>query len=71
LIRIGAVVRLGIAFLSGKESAPRVSILQNAYQTDYQIIMARGVVASIPVLLVFILAQKYVIRGASRSGLKG
>jgi ABC-type maltose transport system permease subunit len=28
-------------------------------------------VASIPVLLVFILAQKYVIQGVSRSGLKG
>jgi multiple sugar transport system permease protein len=33
--------------------------------------MAGGVVASIPVLLVFILAQKYVIQGVSRSGLKG
>jgi ABC-type maltose transport system permease subunit len=28
-------------------------------------------VTSIPVLLVFILAQKYVIQGVSRSGLKG
>jgi multiple sugar transport system permease protein len=50
---------------------PGLSSLQEAYQTDYQIIMAGGVVASIPVLLVFIFAQKYVIRGASRSGLKG
>jgi multiple sugar transport system permease protein len=33
--------------------------------------MAGGVVASVPVLLVFILAQKYVIQGVSRSGLKG
>jgi multiple sugar transport system permease protein len=50
---------------------PGLSILQNAYTTDYAVVMAGGVVASIPVLLVFILAQKYVIQGVSRSGLKG
>jgi multiple sugar transport system permease protein len=50
---------------------PGLSILQNAYTTDYAVIMAGGVVASIPVLLVFVLAQKYVIQGVSRSGLKG
>jgi multiple sugar transport system permease protein len=50
---------------------PGLSILQNAYTTDYAVIMAGGVVASIPVLIVFILAQKYVIQGVSRSGLKG
>jgi len=50
---------------------PGLSILQNAYSTDYAVVMAGGVVASIPVLLVFILAQKYVIQGVSRSGLKG
>src|SRR5215210_7551206 len=50
---------------------PGLSILQNAYSTDYAIVMAGGVVASVPVLLVFILAQKYVIQGVSRSGLKG
>ena len=36
---------------------PGLSILQNAYTTDYAVIMAGGVVASIPVLLVFILAR--------------
>jgi multiple sugar transport system permease protein len=50
---------------------PGLSILQNAYTTDYAVIMAGGVVASIPVLIIFILAQKYVIQGVSRSGLKG
>jgi multiple sugar transport system permease protein len=50
---------------------PGLSILQNAYSTDYAVVMAGGVVASIPVLIVFILAQKYVIQGVSRSGLKG
>jgi multiple sugar transport system permease protein len=50
---------------------PGLSILQNAYSTDYAVVMAGGVVASVPILLVFILAQKYVIQGVSRSGLKG
>ena len=50
---------------------PGLAILQNAYTTQYHIVMAGGVVASIPVLIVFIISQKYVIRGVSRSGLKG
>ncbi|HEX2741917.1 MAG TPA: hypothetical protein VHM69_15850, partial [Rubrobacter sp.] len=50
---------------------PGLSMLQRAYGTDYAIVMAGGVVATVPVLLVFIFAQKYVIQGVSRSGLKG
>jgi multiple sugar transport system permease protein len=50
---------------------PGLAILQRAYGTDYAIVMAGAVVASIPVLVVFIISQKYVIRGVSRSGLKG
>jgi multiple sugar transport system permease protein len=50
---------------------PGLSILQNAYSTDYAVVMAGGVVASVPILLIFILSQKYVIQGVSRSGLKG
>jgi multiple sugar transport system permease protein len=33
--------------------------------------MAGAVVASVPVLLLYVLAQRYVIEGVSRSGLKG
>jgi multiple sugar transport system permease protein len=50
---------------------PGLAILQNSYSTDYAIVMAGGVVASLPVLIVFIFAQKYVIQGVARSGLKG
>jgi multiple sugar transport system permease protein len=50
---------------------PGLSILQGQYTSHYPIIMAGGVVASIPVLLLFLLAQRYVIEGVSRSGLKG
>ena len=50
---------------------PGLSTLQGAYPTDYPVIMAGGVLASIPVLIVFFIAQKYIIEGVSRSGLKG
>jgi multiple sugar transport system permease protein len=50
---------------------PGLSILQGNYSTDYPTIMAGGVIASIPVLIVFFIAQRYIIEGVSRSGLKG
>ncbi len=50
---------------------PGLAILQNAYNTDYPVIMAGGVLASIPVLILFFIAQRYIIEGVSRSGLKG
>src|SRR5215207_2960245 len=50
---------------------PGLANLQRSYTTDYAIVMAGGVVASIPVLIVFIICQKYVIQGVARSGLKG
>jgi len=50
---------------------PGLAILQGAYNTKYAVIMAGGVLASIPVLLIYIFAQRYIIEGVSRSGLKG
>src|SRR5215210_1844186 len=50
---------------------PGLSTLQSAYNTDYTVIMAGGVIASIPVLILFAFAQRYIIEGVSRSGLKG
>lgn len=50
---------------------PGLATLQGAYTTDYSVIMAGGVVASVPVLVVFLIAQRYIIEGVSRSGLKG
>lgn len=50
---------------------PGLSILQGSYTTDYAILMAGGVVASAPVLLLFIFVQRYVIQGVATSGLKG
>ncbi|MBF8190197.1 carbohydrate ABC transporter permease [Nonomuraea sp. K274] len=50
---------------------PGLSILQGQYTIDYPVIMAGAALASVPVLILFALTQRYVIEGISRSGLKG
>ncbi|MFE9200800.1 carbohydrate ABC transporter permease [Micromonospora sp. NPDC007230] len=48
-----------------------LGLLQGAYVTDYPVIMAGAVLASVPVLILFVTAQRHIIQGVSRSGLKG
>jgi multiple sugar transport system permease protein len=50
---------------------PGLSTLQSAFTFDYARIMVGGVIASIPVLVMFAIAQRFIIEGVSRSGLKG
>jgi multiple sugar transport system permease protein len=50
---------------------PGLSTLQSAFTTNYATIMVGGVIASVPVLIMYIIAQRFVIEGVSRSGLKG
>ena len=50
---------------------PGLSTLQSAFSTNYATIMVGGVIASVPVLIMYIIAQRFVIEGVSRSGLKG
>lgn len=50
---------------------PGLAILQNSYQTDYPVVMTGGVIATIPILIVFVIAQRYIIEGIARSGIKG
>ena len=50
---------------------PGLALLGFSYQTDYAVIMAGGVIASIPVLIIFLIAQRYVIEGIARSVIKG
>ena len=50
---------------------PGLSTLQSAFTTDYATIMVGGVIASVPVLVLFVFAQRFIIEGVSRSGLKG
>ncbi|MFC7844469.1 carbohydrate ABC transporter permease [Streptomyces sp. NPDC057382] len=44
---------------------------QNANSIHYDLLMAGAVIASVPVLLLYVVAQRWVIEGVSRSGLKG
>ena len=45
--------------------------LQNAATTNYPIAMAGAVVASVPVLLLFVAAQRHVIQSVTHTGVKG
>jgi raffinose/stachyose/melibiose transport system permease protein len=56
---------------SGRETVPvRVFAFVNEYTSDYGLVAAGLVLAALPILLLFLLLQRYVIRGFS-SGLKG
>lgn len=44
--------------------------LQGQYTTQWDIVMAGSVVSVIPMLVIYIFAQKYVIQGVANSGLK-
>jgi len=45
--------------------------LQGSYNIDYPVIMAGAAIASVPVLILYIFVQRYVIEGVASSGLKG
>ncbi len=45
--------------------------LNGQHATEYALLMAGAVVVVIPVVIVFLFAQKYVIRGITTTGLKG
>ncbi len=44
---------------------------QDAYTTEYHLLMAASVIVMIPVLIVFLIGQRYFVRGIALSGLKG
>ncbi len=48
-----------------------LSTLQSANAVRYDLLMAGAVVASAPVLILFVFLQRYLIEGVARSGLKG
>ncbi len=73
------VAGLGIAGCGTTAIAPTenqtlpagLSTLQNANAVRYDLLMAGAVIASVPVLLLYVAAQRYVVEGVSRAGLKG
>jgi multiple sugar transport system permease protein len=50
---------------------PGLSQLQGAYSTHFSIVMAGAVIASVPVLVLFSLAQKQIVESVASSGVKG
>jgi multiple sugar transport system permease protein len=48
-----------------------LATLQNANAVRYDLLMAGAVIASVPVLILYSVAQRYVVEGVSRAGLKG
>jgi multiple sugar transport system permease protein len=50
---------------------PGLQTLQSAYTSDYGTIMTGAAIASVPVLVLFIISQRFIIEGVARSGIKG
>jgi len=48
-----------------------IALFQNSYMTDYGITLAASSLSTLPVLVVFLLFQKHIIKGISLAGLKG
>jgi len=48
-----------------------LSTLQSANNVRYDLLMAGAVIASLPVLVLYAFAQRFIIEGVARSGLKG
>jgi multiple sugar transport system permease protein len=48
-----------------------LATLQTANAVRYDLLMAGAVIASVPVLILFVFLQRFIIEGVSRSGLKG
>lgn len=48
-----------------------LSRLQGAYTIDYPVVMAGAMVAAVPVLLIYVFVQRWIIAGVASSGLKG
>jgi multiple sugar transport system permease protein len=48
-----------------------LALLQGQYQTNWPWLMAGGVMATVPVIVLFLSAQRYFIEGIAMTGLKG
>lgn len=48
-----------------------LNLYRGMYSTDWTLMMAGASIALIPVLIVYIIGQKYIIEGVTLSGIKG
>lgn len=63
---------LYVLFSSDHQTLPAgLATLQNANAVRYDILMAGAMIAAVPVLALYVFAQRYVVEGVSRSGVKG
>ena len=61
-----------VLFSPGTLTLPAgLSILQGAFTINYPVVMAGAAIASVPAIVLFILAQRNIVEGVARSGLKG
>ena len=44
--------------------------LQSQYTTNWDVMMAGSIVSLLPILAIYIFAQKYVVRGIATTGVK-
>lgn len=50
---------------------PGLAVLQGAYSTHFSIVMAGAIIASVPVLILFTIAQRQIVESVASSGIKG
>jgi multiple sugar transport system permease protein len=50
---------------------PGLRTLQGAYTSEYGLMMAGAVIVAVPVLLLYIFLQRYVVQSVATTGLKG
>lgn len=50
---------------------PGLSVLSGAYSTHFGIVMAGAVIAAVPVLIIFTLAQRHIVDSVASAGVKG
>jgi len=50
---------------------PGLRLLQRQYLADYGLMMAGAVIAAVPVLIVYVIAQRWVIQSVTSAGIKG
>lgn len=48
-----------------------LSSLNGAFDTNYPVVMAGATIASVPVLILYMFVQRYIIEGVASSGIKG
>ncbi len=48
-----------------------LSSFRNSFTSRYDLIMAGSILALIPIIILFVCCQKYIVRGIAMSGMKG